>query len=283
MDAWVLNLDADFELAAGAGYASKKSVVEAMKHHARALVSTLTREGDVVVDESSPPRCAEGLVGRAFCPTPRALAMLRRAGAEPEPHPTFDVLRRVNSRAFCHELGATMVDASFERDLARASSKLARAPSLGDGWRVKRSFGVAGRGQRVVRAGEDAPFLKAWVDEGGAQIEPNVDVVREYAMHGLLGRDGAASLGALVAQTCDDAGAWLSCARTSNDAIAHALVAQMDLVARALRDADYFGPFAIDAFEYRDSQGVRLQPRSEINARYTMGFATGFGPARRIA
>ncbi len=278
MDAWVLNLDADFELASGPGYAPKKSVQDAMKHHARALVATLIDEADVVVDDSTRAGGAEGLAGRAFCPTPRALALLRRAGARPEAHPSFEVLRRVNSRAFCQELGATMPSASFENDLAVARDKLARDPGVSRGWRVKRSFGVAGRGQRVVRVGEDAPFLESWIDEGGVQIEPNVDVLCEYSMHGVLTEAGASSLGALVTQTCDASGAWIASALASNADVERALARQMELVARALHDAEYFGPFAIDAFEYRDARGrVQLQPRSEINARYTMGFATGYG------
>ncbi len=50
------------------------------------------------------------------------------------------------------------------------------------------------------------------------------------------------------------------------------------LVADALSRAGYFGPFGVDAYRYRDrEQQLRLQPRSEINARYTMGFAVGWG------
>jgi hypothetical protein len=39
----------------------------------------------------------------------------------------------------------------------------------------------------------------------------------------------------------------------------------------------YFGPFGVDAYTYRARDGrLGLQPRSEINARYSMGFAAGF-------
>ncbi len=281
MDAWILNLDADLELAAGLGYAPRKSVQDAMKHHAIALAKAVVREEDVIVDDATPVGSAHGFVGRAFCPTPRALAMLRRAGAAVEAHPSFDVLRRVNARAFCQELGTTLRGASFDRDLAQARAKIDSTPPMGIGWRVKRSFGFAGRGQRVVRSGEDVAFLKTWIDEGGVQIEPNVEIVREYAMHGMLAKDGTSSLGVLVTQTCDASGAWLSSERAKSAEVERAMVDQMDLVGRALHDAGYFGPFAIDAFEYRDADEVRLQPRSEINARYTMGFSTGFAVVSR--
>jgi hypothetical protein len=42
---------------------------------------------------------------------------------------------------------------------------------------------------------------------------------------------------------------------------------------RALGRAGYFGPFGVDGYEYRDRGGdLRLQPASDLNARYTMGW-----------
>ena len=60
-----------------------------------------------------------------------------------------------------------------------------------------------------------------------------------------------------------------------------ALTTELARVAGALCAAGYFGPFGLDAYTYRGGDGiVCLQPRSEINARYSMGFALGFGPER---
>jgi hypothetical protein len=42
-------------------------------------------------------------------------------------------------------------------------------------------------------------------------------------------------------------------------------------VAEVLRDAGYFGPFGIDAYRWRDGATQYFNPRSEINARYSMG------------
>ena len=78
--AWVLNLDADLELAARHAYTPKRSVREAMRPWRSLLAASLLGPDDVLVDESTPLRSARGLAGRAFCPTPRALAMLVRAG-----------------------------------------------------------------------------------------------------------------------------------------------------------------------------------------------------------
>jgi hypothetical protein len=284
--AWVLNLDADLELGAGGPYAPTKKVLLAMKPHVAQLAASLLDPDDVLVDESSPPGSARGLPGRAFCPTPRALALLRRAGAEPEPHPPLDVLQRVNSRAFATALGPTLPGGAYVTVLERARAILEAPPPVGDAWRVKSSFGMAGRNQRRVSPGllgaQDLAFVTRAVAEGGVQIEPNVAIEDEYAIHGLLAPDGRLRLGALVRQRCDERGAWLATERI--DAACEPLIElrarmaeEAGSVGRALAEAGYFGPFGIDAFTYRDSQGERqLQPRSEINARYSMGFGAGF-------
>ena len=287
--AWVLNLDADLELAARHAYTPKRSVREAMRRWTALLASSLLAPGDVVVDESTTPRSARGLVGRAFCPTPRALAMLVRAGAEPEPHPTLEVLRRVNSRAFAASLGATLPGAAFVTDRDEAGAMLADSPPVGQGWRVKRNFGMTGRGQRIVETPTDADlaFVNAGLEEGGVQVEPNVTIDTEYAIHGLLADGGAFDLGDPVRQRCDARGAWVATeplvAPSGSDLeVLAPLVAQASLVAAALARSGYFGPFGVDAYTYRGSEGAReLQPRSEINARYSMGFALGFSGRSR--
>jgi|CZKU01.1.fsa_nt_gi hypothetical protein len=301
--AWVLNLDADLELAAIAsgaavalgGYAPKRSVVDAMRRFAPKLAaSLLDPHDDVLVDEASPPLGARGLVGRAFCPTPRALRLLRRAGAEPEPHPAWQVLLRVNSRAFASSLGTTLPCAVFVADEGEARALLGTPPppELAQAWRVKRNFGMTGRGQRIVAAAavtqQDLAFVRAGLSEGGVQIEPDVTIVAEFAIHGLLGPAGALTLGPVVKQHCDARGAWVSSERLAvGHAPAHApasLASEAERVAAALSAAGYFGPFGVDAYTYRVRRfanasdmerdgAIALQPRSEINARYTMGFA----------
>jgi hypothetical protein len=286
--AWVLNLDADLELGAGARYEPSKSVRRAMDAPVRRLAGSLLGPRDVLVDEASPVGVAGGLPGRAFCPTPRALAILRRAGAEPEPHPAVDILRRVNSRAFASALGATMPDAAFVTELDAARALLATSPGTGNGWRVKHAFGVAGRNQRVVLSAamddRSLAFLRRGLAAGGVQIEPNVAIEAEYAVHGLVARDRALRLGAVVRQRCDARGAWrasepIAGGRGVAGDVVDRLVEESRRVAGALAAAGYFGPFGVDAFTYRDRGGALcLQPRSEINARYSMGFAVGFGP-----
>jgi hypothetical protein len=258
----------------------------AMKTHVERLATLLLGPGDVLVDDSSPGLIARGLRGRAFCPTPRALDVLRRAGAVPEAHPPFDVLRRVNSRAFASSLGPTMPDAAFVTDLEVARAILERRPAVGDAWRVKHAFGMTGRNQRVVGpspiADRDLAFVRIGLTQGGVQIEPNVAIEDEYAIHGVVAQDGSYRTGALVRQRCNARGAWVSTERIEPRRerlgdLPHRMAEEARRVAEALSGAGYFGPFGVDAYCYRDRrQEVCLQPRSEINARYTMGFVVGF-------
>lgn len=282
--AWVLNLDAELELAAGSRYAPKAAIRAMVAHRAKPLASSLLSPGDLVVDESSAPGVAEGLVGRAFCPTPRAIATLVRAGAVPAPHPPVEVLREVNGRGFAARLGQTLPGGVFVGELGEALAALASPPTIAKQWRAKRAFGMAGRGQRRIAPGAvsdaDRAFLRSTlIADGGIQIEPDVAIVRELAIHGVLDEGGSLRLGRVVSQVCDEHGQWLATS-LANDIDAEtrrALVKEAHVVASALSHAGYFGPFGVDAFIYRDLAGAeRLQPRSEINARYSMGFSVGF-------
>ncbi len=281
--AWVLNLDADLELA-DRRYAPSAAVRAAMAPRVATLAASLLGPDDVLVSDDDPPRSAAGLVGRAFCPTPRAIALLVRVGARPAPHPGVEILREVNGRAFAASLGPTLPGAVFARDADVALRALDARPSVAAQWRVKRAFGMAGRGQRPIAPGAatdaDRAFLrKAIAAEGGVMIEPDVAIVRELAVHGVVAEDGSWRLGRLVAQECDAHGQWLGSAPAEDvDAsLRAALSSEGDRVARARGAAGYWGPFGVDAFLYRDLAGaVHLQPRSEINARYSMGFAVGF-------
>jgi hypothetical protein len=285
---WVLNLDADLELAVTHGYTPKRTVLEAMKPYVALLARSLFDPGDRLVDESFsalPARERASFIGRAFSPTPRAIALLRGAGVEPEAHPTVDVLRRVNSRAFSASLGQTLPGASFVADLEAAHAVLAASPPIGSAWRVKRNFGMTGRGQRVLRrAPDDADlaFLRAGLTEGGVQIEPELSIAAEYGIHGLIGVAGGASLGVVVRQRCDARGAWIVTERmtspTQHDLeTAAAIETEARRTAIALANAGYFGPFGVDSYVYRSENGnLNIQLRSEINARYSMGFAIGF-------
>jgi hypothetical protein len=57
------------------------------------------------------------------------------------------------------------------------------------------------------------------------------------------------------------------------EAEAALLATELQRTAAALTAAGYFGPFGIDGFRYRTADGSSaLNPRCEINARFTMGY-----------
>lgn len=132
---------------------------------------------------------------------------------------------------------------------------------------------MSGKNQRVtgMAAAEiDQGFVRAGIAEGGVQIEPNVAIEAEYAVHVMLAEDGALEIRGVTRQRCDARGAWIASEAFDGDpAIAVRLEEEARRVGEALADAGYFGPFGVDAFTYH---GGKLNPRSEINARYTMGF-----------
>lgn len=295
---WLFNVDADVELAVGRGYAPSRTVLAAMEEPRARLARKLARPGDGVVVEDATGtsivraeevgrpkfkafRGGAGAVerGRAFCPTPRAVALLRKLGVEPEAHPSFEVLRHVNGRAFCAELGQNLLGSCFATSLDEALRVIAIAPPIGRQWRAKRAFGMAGRGQRPIAPGlvsdADVSYLRASIDrDGGIQIEPEVEITRELGMHAMLAGDGGLRIGNLVEQRCDDTGQWLGSRVVSDqETITSVLRTEVERVAGALHEAGYFGPFGIDAYGYRVDNELRFNPRSEINARYSMGFS----------
>jgi hypothetical protein len=136
---------------------------------------------------------------------------------------------------------------------------------------------MTGRGQRVVDPAKasdlDFAFVRAGLSEGGVQIEPNVKIISEFAIHGMLADSGALALGPVVKQKCDARGTWISSEALAPSEALAGLIEEAKSVGAALSGAKYFGPFGVDAFTYFHAGAVALQPRSEINARYTMGFA----------
>jgi hypothetical protein len=281
--AWLLNLDAEDELASGAHTPSAKTRAR-MADLVHAL-GPLIAPGDVVVtpDVRAPSR---DFVGRAWCPTPRALDALVRAGATPAPAPPLSVLRRVNHRRFAADLGQGLPGARYVTTDGELRDAIAKGSPTGH-WLLKRPFGFAGRGRRRVAAGALEASAETWVAASlaggeGLQVEPWVARLADYALHGHLSVQGTCTWGAPTAQRCDENGAWQGTALATDlpENQRRALAAAAERVAAALAEAGYFGPFGIDAYAWRDGDRVAFHAMSEINARYSMGWAIGMGDRR---
>src|SRR5262249_10893998 len=152
-----------------------------------------------------------------------------------------EVLAEVNGRAFCASLGQTLPDATFVHDLESAIATLTRASTVAPRWRAKRPYGMAGRGQRTMSPGQlseaDWSFLRAAISEGGVELEPNVEIVRELGLHGWIALEGPVRFGRIVQQRCDVRGQWLesSVARDVDAEVEQAIRDEGHRVADALR------------------------------------------------
>ena len=289
--AWLLNLDADEELADPDGYVRSESMARRVRRYARQTAGLAAPE-DIILDVDPEP-VRGGLpgdfLGRAWCPTPRALGALQRAGATVPPAPPLDVLRRVNCRRFAARLAQPLDGARYVSRLEDLDDHLATLASdashAATTWVVKRAFGFAGRGQRRLRLPVRDAATRRWLvatlaGRDGAQVEPWVERLADFGLHGWIEPDGAIRLGTPTVQTCDARGAWLrSRLATAADLEAsarNALNAMGERAAHALQAARYFGPFGVDAYRWRDPRGgVRFNPCSDINARYSMGWPIG--------
>jgi hypothetical protein len=281
--AWLLNLDADLELQDPVTYRrAKLSAVRIAELKSR--VADLIAEGDAVLD--APGRDAlptsPSTIAQAFCPTPRALSRIAELGLRPPPAPPISVLRRVNDRRFCAELGHGLDNACFALDMATLEQHLARFAATT--FVIKRAFSFAGREQRRVYGGvldsSTRGFcMRSFEHDEGVQVEPWVDRLADFSRHGYLTRRGDVLIGETREQHCDAMGRFVRMSTEPASVTqeeAASLASTVSATGEALASAGYFGPFGIDGFRYRfpdapDGQ-TSFNPRCEINARFTMGY-----------
>lgn len=281
---WVLNLDAEHELEAGRGYAPTQHLRAIVARESRRLVGGLVAPGDIVLAEGElDPATRErvrGLEGRAWSPTPRALARLAAAGVLVPATPPVEVLRSVNARPFAAAVRAPLVGASFAKLVVATlePTLLALAAPAEHGWLVRRTFGAAGRGRRRIAQGKPTPAERAWLvaslQRGPLVIEPWVVVTREYTRSGSVTPHGEVVISPPCFQQTTREGAWTRTELAERGAVSREddalLAAAFEAAGHALAHAGYFGPFGIDAFRHRSAHGEVLNPLSEINARFTM-------------
>jgi hypothetical protein len=275
--AWVLNLEADDERARGPGWTPSR----ALRSRLDELTERLTRSplfgpDDVRIERDAPRVLGPDYDGAAWSPTDRAKSLWRRAGVRTTETPAASVLSRVSSRAFTQGLRAVE---PRERRVDRESLGSADFPA--GSMRISLSHTCAGRGHWWVEGSAHARATIARLLARHAEVfvAERVEIEQEFALHGWIGRGPSLTLGLPTEQRVDPrTGSWIETrlARDLSDAEREALAAYAREAASALGREGYFGPFGIDAFRFRDREGrVRFCPRSELNARYTMGWAVG--------
>lgn len=284
--AWVLNLDAELELIDPQHVRSDR-MRQTIFERARWLLPRIraaTGTDPVLVDGDLgwPPPAR----GDTWCPTPRALARLSASGVPPPDAPPERVLREVNHRAFAARLGFLLPGAGFVTDEAACARLLAADPARQ--WLLKRPLGFSGRMRKVVVPRAIDAAARTWIAASMAQygrglmVEPLVERVADFSLHGRLAREGSVVRGRPVTVENHADGAFADARPAgANELLAgelDALRAAFDRAADALARAGYFGPFCIDAFRWRDPDGtLHFHALSELNARFTMGWWTGMG------
>lgn len=276
---WVLNLDAELELARGRpGYVAQRKLTQQLAEHGASSRALLGPDDFELLDGEQLP--ARRALGRAWCPTPLAVATMHRHGIEPEPYPDATVLRRVNHRLFAHELGGGLPRQAYVTSRAELSRLLG---DHRERWLLKRPLGFAGRGQqRAIGPLTDKQW--SWVDASlkrdGLLVEPLVKPTLELSLHGFVWPNGRYELGRTCAQDVSERGAFrgvrLADPAELSDIERTQLTERADACARALGSVGYFGPFGIDAYRYEHEGAGGFCALGELNARYTLGFVTGF-------
>jgi hypothetical protein len=205
---------------------------------------------------------------------------MRALGVEPEPHPEAQVLRAVNHRLFAHRLGAGLPGQAYVSSREQLLSELGKAERR---YLLKRPLSFAGRGQaRILGPLSDKQW--SWVDASlerdGLLLEPLVEPTLEVSLHGFVWRSGRHELGRVCCQRVSVRGAFeavrLADASDLPPAESSALFEHAERVAHALHQAGYFGPFGVDGYRYELDGERGFCALGEINARYTLGFVTGF-------
>lgn len=307
---WILNLDAERELAASGSYETPKRLVEQIAQEVGRVRDALC-PGEATLSTASAGDL-ESAVAIAWCPTPSARSSAGRAGLPLPGAPSLEVLRRVNHRRFALELAEraevrALYDALtpyrsasvlFESSrsfvdlgspLARDIAWLEAEAVFEKGFRLKRGYGFAGKGQRRLEAplrDDDRRWVSDALRLGGFAREPEVALFREISQHGYVD-ERALLLGAPCVLRCDRFGAPLDVARAQRGelepALEGALRAALTLLGRALRGAGYFGPFGLDSRLFDSRVGPGLTLVGDVNARFTMGWSIGMGEGREEA
>ncbi|MCS7080534.1 MAG: hypothetical protein NZ585_10885 [Chloracidobacterium sp.] len=219
--------------------------------------------------------------GRLFTPwgwTPTALAVGARTGAALSP-PPLEIVARVNSKVFSHELerelGVADARAKLVASEAELTAHVARACPHGDHlWVVKHPYGVAAR-ERVLGRGPTIPPAAAiwcrrrFADGDILLFEPWHAAVREYGVCGFIDDAGNTTLLGVSRPITNKAGVLVEYDLTPTP-IPESVRWIGEQVGTRLAAEGYRGPWGCDTLEHTHGQRLLL----EINARWTVGFLT---------
>jgi hypothetical protein len=203
---------------------------------------------------------------------PNAIDALALRWADPAAKAAND---RSATLAIAQALGVALPGARLVASLAELDAGVA---ALGRPWVCKARWTAAGR-DRARGAGAASGELRVRLARmlerfGPLVLEPWLDRVDDIGVCGVISADGAVALAEPHRVLSDARGGFLGIELAAIDA---AIAGPLHEVARAAAAqlaarTGYAGPFAIDAFVYRDGAAHRLHPLCELNARHSFGW-----------
>lgn len=208
---------------------------------------------------------------------------LNRRYEEPAPHPSLDVVRRVNGRAFEVEIerrhwgGRHVVGLIHSVD--ELEDALGERPPGETGWVVKSEHGNGAFGNRRLRsrvlgAADRETIARMLTQDESAVVERWRSRVHDLASVFQVGESGEP--GGLrtyeVVNTADGAfiGDIFDVDSMVLDRWRADLQSMAGIVARELCAEGYFGPVCVESFVWDDHGVERLRPVVDINARLFM-------------
>ena len=223
-----------------------------------------------------------------------AIALAGRYRAT-SPHPGPDAVRVANSRAFSLALEREWAGESAEPaggadprslpeygtlvDTLDGLDGFLRAHADAGGWVAKGDHGHAGIANRRLPPGplsqEDREAAgRLLEDHGRLVVEPWHERLLDMSVGFHVDRQGAVAgfRGHELLNSRDGAflGVKIALDRHPPEPWRPALAASAERLARALHAVGYFGPVSADAYVYRTTEGPRLRPLVDLNARQSM-------------
>lgn len=148
--------------------------------------------------------------------------------------------------------------------------------SPGSRWVIKPQFSQAARnrlvGQRAALTSQQKNWLRGAISHG-VTIEPWLDRQNQAGLQFEISRGGAVRFLGVAQMLTTAGGQYLgSVLHPESEVRWMAAVEHGRIVCESIRDAGYWGPVGIDAFQFTDTRGAScIRLCHDINARWTMG------------
>ncbi len=253
----------------------------------------LRRFGLGEAEIQGPTEKARGYVARVWGWNTEAVNLLSNTGADCT-HPSLDIVRRVNSRLFCHtvgrqeDLGVPYAHWCSDSDeVFEAVDHMPRGRKV-----IKAPFGTAGAGFYWIDSAHEIRNRQQAIQticeqQGGVVVEPWLERIVDIGSLARITPEGRVSPPRHHRNLSNRAGTFFGDWIEPEDPILAPWIERLDeaiaVTARRLYEAGYWGVFGCDSFLYRDEQcNTGLVSVFEINARCPMS-VIAYGVKNKVA